>query len=250
MTENRSYQQLLEAVKDVDGWMSPDQAERLFRAASGTRDGDTIVEIGSFRGRSTIVLAGAAKPGVRIIAIDPHAGNDRGPQEIEGFADEANDDNRIFNANLAAAGVADLVQHLRVFSDKAHADVEGDVAVLYIDGAHRYAPARTDIRDWGARVAPGGTMLIHDSFSSLGVTLAILRELVFGTRFRYVGRARSMTEYRADLDGSLGSRVANAGKQLLQLTWFAKNLLVKVLITVKLGGLLKKLTGTEPEWPY
>ncbi|MSX92981.1 MAG: class I SAM-dependent methyltransferase, partial [Actinobacteria bacterium] len=137
-----------------------------------------------------------------------------------------------------------------VFSDKAHADVEGDVAVLYIDGAHRYAPARTDIRDWGARVAPGGTMLIHDSFSSLGVTLAILRELVFGTRFRYVGRARSMTEYRADLDGSLGSRVANAGKQLLQLPWFAKNLLVKVLITVKLGGLLKKLTGTEPEWPY
>ncbi|MSX94476.1 MAG: class I SAM-dependent methyltransferase, partial [Actinobacteria bacterium] len=105
----------MEAVKDVDGWMSPDQAERLFRAASGTRDGDTIVEIGSFRGRSTIVLAGAAKPGVRIIAIDPHAGNDRGPQEIEGFADEANDDNRIFNANLAAAGVADLVQHLRVF---------------------------------------------------------------------------------------------------------------------------------------
>ncbi len=31
-------------------------------------------------------------------------------------------------------------------------------------------------RDWGARVVPGGRMLVHDSFSSIGVTLAILRQ--------------------------------------------------------------------------
>ena len=41
-----------------------------------------IVEIGSFRGRSTIVLRRAAAPGVELVAIDPHGGGDRGPQEI------------------------------------------------------------------------------------------------------------------------------------------------------------------------
>jgi len=197
-----------------------------------------------------VILAGAAGDGVQVIAIDPHAGNDRGPQEFEGFEQEADEDNQVFNANLAAAGVADKVRHVRAFSDKAHDAVSGRITVLYIDGAHRYGPAHADVRDWGARVAPGGTLLIHDSFSSLGVTGAILRELAFGGRFRYVGRARSLTEYRADLDGSLGSRAANAGKQLLQLPWFVKNLLIKVLITVKLGGLLKKCTGRDPEWPY
>ena len=81
-------------------------------------------------------------------------------------------------------------------------------------------------------------------------TLAIMGELMFGGRWRYVGRTRSLTEYRADLDGSWPSRVGNAGRQLLQLPWFFKNLLVKVLISCKLGGLLKKITGRDPEWPY
>lgn len=247
---SRTFDEALAQVADVQGWMSPDQAERLYRAAAGTRPGDQIVEIGSFQGRSTIVLASAAPAEVPVVAIDPHAGNDRGPQEIEGFAAEAQGDHERFNANLAAAGVSDHVRHVRAFSDAAHDAVTGEIAVLYIDGAHRYAPARADIRDWGARVAPGGTLLIHDSFSSVGVTLAIVRELMFGRRFRYVGRARSMTEFRADLEGTPKSRALNASKLAAQLPWFAKNLLIKVLITVKLGGVLRAITGREPEWPY
>lgn len=238
----RTFDEALAQVREVQGWMSPDQAERLYRAAAATRSGDQIVEIGSFQGRSTIVLASAAPAEVPVVAIDPHAGNDRGPQEIEGFVAEAESDHEIFNRNLAEAGVASHVRHVRAFSDAAHASVDGDIAVLYIDGAHRYAPARADIRDWGARVAPGGTMLIHDSFSSIGVTLGILRELLLSNRFRYVGRARSLTEFRADLDGTGKSRAVNALRIAAQLPWFVKNLLIKVLITLKLGG--------SREWPY
>jgi hypothetical protein len=55
------------------------------------------------------VLAIGADPSVEVVAIDPHAGNDRGPQEIEGFVDEAETDHERFEANLAAAGVGDRV---------------------------------------------------------------------------------------------------------------------------------------------
>lgn len=246
----RSFDDAFAAVADVDGWMSPDQARRLYDAAARTTAGDRIVEIGSFRGRSAIVLASAAPDGVRVYAIDPHAGNDRGPQEIEGFAAEAADDHTVFTANLAAAGVSDRITHLRMFSDAAHGELDGEVAVLYVDGAHRYSPARRDIDTWGQRVEDGGTMLIHDSFSSIGVTLAILRELAFGGRFRYVGRARSMTEYRADLRPGVRPRLVNAARQLVQLPWFARNLLIKVLMTVKLGSVVRLITRREPEWPY
>jgi SAM-dependent methyltransferase len=244
------FPDVLAAVADVEGWMSPDQARRLYDAAASTRAGQQIVEIGSFRGRSTIVLAKTAPAGVAIIAIDPHAGNDRGPQEIDGFAAEAADDHEVFSANLRAAGVTERVTHLRCFSADAFGDVKGSVEVLYVDGAHRYGPARADIRDWGRRVTSGGTLLIHDSFSSVGVTLAIMRELMFGGRFRYVGRARSMTEYRADLPAGIGPRLRNSMRQLGQLGWFAKNLTIKLLITIKLGGIMRRVTGREPEWPY
>jgi hypothetical protein len=93
-------------------------------------------------------------------------------------------------------------------------------------------------------------MLIHDSFSSVGVSLAIMRELLTSRRFRYVGRSRSLTEFRADLDPSARARLVNALRLLAQLPWFVKNLLVKVLITVRLGGLLERITGRKPEWPY
>ena len=244
------FDDVLRAVEGVDGWMSPDQAQRLYTAASATHAGDQIVEIGSFRGRSMIVLASAAPQGVHLVAIDPHAGNDRGPNEIEGYAAQASADHDVFTANLAAAGVAHRVRHVRKFSNEAHGDVDGPIEVLYIDGAHRYAPARADIRDWGARVAPGGTMLIHDSFSSVGVTLAIARELFAGKRFRYVGRARSMTVYQADLAAGAGSRAVNALRQAARLPWFAKSLAIKVLMTLRLGTVLRKLTGRDPEWPY
>ena len=246
----RSLDEVLTVVDDVDGWMSSDQAARLYAAARATRAGDQIVEIGSFRGRSTIVLASAAPDGVTIVAIDPHAGNDRGPQELSGFETEAADDHRVFSANLAAAGVADRVRHLRAFSHRALIDVDGPIAVLYIDGAHRYAPARADIRQWGARVEACGTLLIHDSFSSVGVTLALGRELLLGPRFRYVGRSRSLAEYRADLGGGLQARSINALRQVAQLPWFARNLGLKVVLALHLGGVIKRLTGHTPEWPY
>jgi predicted O-methyltransferase YrrM len=235
-----SFGEALRAVEKVDGWMTDQQARRLWDRASGLRPGDQIVEIGSFRGRSTVILASAAPEGVDLFAIDPHAGNDRGPQEIEGYSEAAAVDHDVFHENLRTAGVDDRVRHLRAFSLDALGAVEGDVELLYIDGAHRVEPALADIRVWGGRVAPGGTMLIHDSFSSVGVTLAILRALTLGRRFRYAGRSGSMTEYRRQLVAGSG-RFRNALAQLAQLPWFVKNLGLKVLIITRLK---------KGPWPY
>jgi len=244
----RSFAEVFDAVADVQGWMTRAQAGRLWDCASGLQAGDSIVEIGSFHGRSAIVLASAAPAGVAITTLDPHAGNDRGPQEIDGFVDEAEQDHQQFLANLRAAGVDGRIHHLRQFSDAAHGGVDGEVTLLYIDGAHRFAPARSDLMAWGARVAPGGTMLVHDSFSSLGVTLALLVTTMVNGRFAYRGRSGSLAQFeRRNL--TITERVTNVGTHLVQLPWFARNLAVKALITARLGR-VARLLGSDGTWPY
>jgi predicted O-methyltransferase YrrM len=221
-------------ARDVEGWLTEAQARRLFAAAAGVTPGGRVVEIGSFRGRSAIVLAGA---GVEVVCIDPHAGSDRGPQEIAADADRGSADHEAFRANLARAGVAERVRHVRAFSDAALEQVPGPVDVLFVDGAHRFGPARSDLVRWGARVRPGGRMLVHDAWSSVGVTLALLTTTVFGRRWRYVGRDGSLAEFvREDAGGA-----RNALRQLGELPWFARNVVVKALILARLR---------RGPWPY
>ena len=91
--------------------------------------------------------------------------------------------------------MGERVRHVRAPSADALGDVDGHLALLYVDGAHRFAPARDDIARWGARVAPGGAMLVHDAFSSIGVTAALLVECVARGGWRYAGRTGSLAEY-------------------------------------------------------
>lgn len=242
--------QALAATRAVEGWMTDDQARALW-ARAATLGGDAqIVEIGSYRGRSAIVLArAAAGTGAGVTAIDPHAGNDRGPQQIEGSPDEGEADNRAFRENLERAGVAADVRHVRRRSRDALDSVAGPVDLLYIDGAHRYRPARDDIERWGARVPVGGHMLVHDAFSAVGVTAAQVRLLFFGARFRYLGRSGSLVDYRREHLDARG-RASNALRQLAELPWFVRNLAVKLAIVAGAGPVARALGHRDGPWPY
>jgi hypothetical protein len=181
------------------------------------------------------VLAAAVPSGERVVCIDPHLGSDRGPQEIAADHERGEDDYEAFHANLARHGVTDVVEHVRALSSAALDAVDGPVDLLYVDGAHRFRPASDDLVAWGARVRPGGTMLVHDSFSSIGVTLALLRHVAFGA-WTYVGRSGSLAEYRRARGGA-----ASALRPLAQLPWFAANVVRKALILDRVR---------RGPWPY
>ena len=249
MSERPPFREILQSVAAVEGWMTDDQARRLHDRASELGDGTRIVEIGSFRARSLIVLARSAVAGVEIVSIDPHAGSDRGPQEIAADQVRGDDDHSVYTKNLIDAGVRDRIDHVRKMSDDALGDVPGAIDLLYIDGAHRFGPAKADIVDWGAKVSGGGTMLIHDSFSSIGVTLALMASTFGSGEWRYVGRSQSMAEYRRE-QLRPAERIGNVLRQAAQLPWFVRNVAIKVLITAKLYPLTRLLGHTTRDWPY
>jgi hypothetical protein len=92
-------------------------------------------------------------------------------------------------------------------------------------------------------------MLIHDSFSSVGVTLAIGRLLLVGSRFRYAGRSGSLAEYRR-VDLGPAGRARSAARQLTALPWFARNLVVKAAIVARQPRIARALGHRSGPWPY
>jgi predicted O-methyltransferase YrrM len=235
----------LSLLRDVTGFLTDGQARRLWDRTRKLPGPAHVVEIGSHYGKSTILLGAAARDGVDVVAIDPH----RSGPYASATDEEGERVHDAFHINLERAGVAHRVRHVRRAS-QAPATLEevGDVVdVLYVDGDHRYDHARDDLRLWAPRVRRGGSLFVHDCYSSPYVTAAVLRTLGLHPGFRYVGRERTLVEYVAKPVVRL-ERLGNLARQLIPLGWFARNMVIKLAFKAGRPGIGRALG--ERAWPY
>jgi predicted O-methyltransferase YrrM len=173
MTESLRHE-LGEALSGVPGWFEDDEAWALHEVvrnhpASGV-SGPTVVEIGSWYGRSTIVIARAlqARGGGLVYAIDPHSGT--AIHEAEGVLDTY----QAFLENVREAGVAEYVRPIRALSTMGRSQFAArSVDVLLVDGAHEYDDVIRDIDDWSSALADVATVAFHDARTEESVARAI-----------------------------------------------------------------------------
>ena len=142
----------------VEGWLSDAQGRALYTAASRVRGRGAIVEIGSWKGRSTVWLAhGAQRAGARVIAVDPHVNSHEDPDANTLDA---------FTANLARAGADGNVDALVMTSAEAARALRGEVELLFVDGDHSVEGARADAVIWLPRILERGVVMFHDVATS------------------------------------------------------------------------------------
>ena len=224
------FEQAWTAARKVGGWLTEAQAGELWDAASGVPEGGRLLEIGSHQGRSTIVLAQAARQrGATVVAVDPHLAGGM-------FGGAATRDR--FRANVASARVADVVELIEEKSTDLRPRWSDALDFLYIDGKHDYWTVSDDLR-WVEHLPDGAPVLVHDAFSSIGVTLGLLVHVLPGQRLRYVGRVGSLARFAVG-QPSVADRLA----LLAQLPWFVRNVLIKVVLRVA------RLWGSERADPY
>jgi predicted O-methyltransferase YrrM len=171
----------------IDGWLSDAQGRALLAAAAAATGRGAIVEIGSWKGRSTVWLAeGARLAGQRVHAIDRHTQSREDPS-ANTLAD--------FLENINRAGVADVVEPLVMSSADAAAVVRGPVELLFIDGDHSFDGVRQDAEIWLPRVMDGGLVMFHDvATAGYDGPRRIFRRMVcWNERFAGVRRVGSMT---------------------------------------------------------
>jgi hypothetical protein len=173
------------AMHGVEGFLGLDEAWALHEAARlypPVSQNVTVVEIGSWKGRSTIALGlGAnARGNGTVFAIDPHTGS-RELIEIYGPVDTYGS----FLWNVERAGVSHVVTPLRETSHQARTRFsDGSVHVMFVDGSHEYEDVRQDIDDWTPALADGALVSFNDP--SAGGVYRALRERVLsiGSPFR------------------------------------------------------------------
>jgi len=158
----------------IDGWLTIEEADALYQAAVEIPECGCIVEIGSFKGRSTYALAlGCQDSGVakRVYAVDPFTGN---PNEARFFPAGFKAD---FDRNLEQFIKANIVIP-RVMSSAGAVLHNYKPNLVFIDGSHIYEDVIFDLISWWRELVAGGRMAVHDSTGTHPPVMDALRDFL------------------------------------------------------------------------
>lgn len=165
--------EILAAFEAAKGFMPTTEGLALYAAAEEAAAlGLPLLEVGSYCGRSTILLAAAAREaGGTVVTVDHHRGSEEQQPGWE-YHDPTLVDTAVgrmdtlptFRRTLYSAGLEDHVVAIVGRSPQVAALWRTPVGLVFIDGGHTDAHATADYEGWAPRVAPGGLLVIHDVF--------------------------------------------------------------------------------------
>jgi glycosyltransferase involved in cell wall biosynthesis len=197
---------ILDRMRKIEGWFDDDEAELLIRVTveliRGLPTPHTIVEVGSYCGRSTVVLGGAVRAlggGARIYAVDPHEGEIGAIDGTVGLRSDGPTLER-FLANVEAARLGDLVEP--IVQRSTEVDWRRPVGLLFVDGLHDYVSVRGDVDHFGPWLVPGGYLAFHDHRDEFPGVRACVRELLATGAYSGYGQAGSLVVLRKDSNAS------------------------------------------------
>ncbi|WP_406097451.1 class I SAM-dependent methyltransferase [Streptomyces sp. NBC_01013] len=165
--------EILAAFQAAKGFMPVVEGLALYAAAAEAAAlGLPLLEVGTYCGRSTILLADAARAaGVTALTVDHHRGSEEQQPGWE-YHDPTVVDPEVgrmdtlptFRRTLHAAGLEEHVVALVGRSPQVAAVWGGRLGLVFIDGGHTDEHANGDYEGWAPHVAEGGLLVIHDVF--------------------------------------------------------------------------------------
>lgn len=171
----------IEGFRGLDGWLTDAEAFGLYRMASMLKPDATVVEIGSWQGKSSYCIASGLKTGM-LYAIDPFngdPGDDLASSREYMEKKTGKDLEQIFQQNMVSLGVSSKIQAKKGYSRDFHAQFTS-IDALFIDGDHSYTGCSNDFHLYAGKIVPGGWLAFHDYYpdrAELGPT-QVVQQLV------------------------------------------------------------------------
>lgn len=151
----------MEQLAALEGLISAEVGHALADLATMVHADHAIVEIGSYKGKSTCYLAAGALAGngAKVYAIDPWdlAGNPGGRFGFDTRAVRAD-----FHNQVQRMGLTDRITAIQDFSWRAAKSWTHPIGFLYIDGSHTYKDVLADWNNWSTFLVPGAVVAFDD----------------------------------------------------------------------------------------
>ncbi|GGT45845.1 hypothetical protein GCM10010271_57390 [Streptomyces kurssanovii] len=165
--------EILAAFEAAKGFMPVGEGLALYAAAAEAGAlGLPLLEVGTYCGRSTILLADAAREaGTVAVTVDHHRGSEE-QQPGWDYHDPETVDPEVglmdtlptFRRTLHKAGLEEYVVAVVGRSPQVAKVWGGKAGLVFIDGGHTDEHATNDYEGWAPHVAEGGLLVIHDVF--------------------------------------------------------------------------------------
>jgi glycosyltransferase involved in cell wall biosynthesis len=149
----------------IPGWT--DGLEGLYTSiVERAAGGELIVELGSWLGRSVVMLAQLARAAgkdIRICTVDHGLGSPDESEHLDIVARHGGSIAGLLANNLRLHGVQDIVRQIVADSVQA-SQLFGPLSVdaVIVDAAHSTESVRRDLEAWWPKIKPGGIMAGHD----------------------------------------------------------------------------------------
>jgi len=165
-------------VASTTGYLSEREARLVMAAAALSPAEGKNLEIGSFKGRSTVGIAYVTRElGLgKVVAVDPHTSPASTDPDLKSRGQTTSYDD--FVANLEAAGVLDRVEIRRAYSHDLAREWKDPLRFLWIDGDHTYQGAKADIDMFKPFLADGAIVAMHDVLGTFEGALRVFVEEV------------------------------------------------------------------------
>src|SRR3989454_577890 len=166
-------------VSAAPGFLTEREARFLALAAACTPGQGVILEIGSFKGKSTVGLASiAARYHLgKVVAVDPHTAPSSTDPSLGDQMSSFDD----FRHTLAQAGLTEHVEVHRTFSRDLAPGWSRPIRFLWIDGDHTYPGAKQDLDLFAPHLAAGGVVALHDVLHNFAGPIRVFVEDVLGS---------------------------------------------------------------------
>jgi MMP 1-O-methyltransferase len=180
-----------EEARKVPGHLAENEARFLGLLAACVPARGAIVEIGSFKGRSTVMLAKVAshyRLG-QVAAIDPH----NSPILLGIPSEPQTSSYQDFLSNVRAAGVSEHVEAYAAYSKDVASSWNRPIRILWIDGDHSYEGAKGDLDGFLPHVVPQGVVAFHDALNAFpGPIRVFIEDVLRSDRFGPAGFVHSI----------------------------------------------------------